>query len=1030
MKLNYSYIILICCFFILGCKSTRKQSTILYFSVHDESERSEKVKKLISKQGWHFKVTADPSSLWDDSLNSISAIVMHISDINNLDHRAIPQLKRYLEAGGGGIIAINDTLLEDKGWPWLQSWLEKDEGAMFDQDQGRLALLSSSFSSGDLAPALKFAIGDNYIPQYKKTTTLSVPDSSRYIQEVLVQGLDEPMQMAILPNMDVLFVERKGGVKLFDHESGETKTVANLNVFSGIEDGLLGVALDPGFEENHWVYFYYAAAGEIAINKLSRFELYNDSLVLGSEKILLEIPTQRIYCCHSAGYLSFDSDGLLYISIGDNTNAEETEGYTPVDERPGRSLADDQATAANTNDFRGKILRIRPLPDGTYSIPEGNLFPQDGSVGKPEIYIMGSRNPYRFSIDWKNNYLYWGDVGPDTKVKASTGELMSFDEINQAREAGFYGWPYFLGNNEIFPMYNYATKVEEEGKNPLTPMNLSPNNTGAKELPPAKSAMIWYGKGNSEKFPLVGNGGATAMAGPVFYSEAYADPSYGLSKYYDGKLFIYEWIRGWVMAVTFDENGNYLRMEPFLEHLTFDAPIDMQFGPDGSLYMLEYGTNWFSKNSNAKLVRIQYVEGNRAPNGVIDVDKEYGASPMEVKISAKNSFDHDRTDNLSYTWEIENNILEGEDIAYTFTKDGTYEIALSVKDNNGGIGTTTKKVFVGNTPPQVNVNSKANQSFYWDNSFLDYDIQVSDNEEEVNLDRINLSFGYIPLGKDAATILTGNQDVSDFNHLKGKQLIASLDCRSCHSIDMESVGPTYQKIAERYSNKAGSLKLLAEKIINGGSGAWGERAMSPHPTISEKEAEEMVGYILSLTDRQLRIPIKDSIKLSEHIGKGNEGAYLLRASYKDQGANGIGELQSHDYILLKSPIIQAEDFDEGNVGISTITTAFLAYITHIQNGKYIKFNQIDLSHVKSLIYNVQLNGSGGDIEVRLDKPDGALISTITIPAGKTDLPTSGWKEMGSEIRSTAGKHDLYFVFKSDRQGYNFFNIDWIKFSNR
>src|SRR5690606_12607406 len=100
------------------------------------------------------------------------------------------------------------------------------------------------------------------------------------------------------------------------------------------------------------------------------------------------------------------------------------------------------------------------------------------------------------------------------------------------------------------------------------------------------------------------------------------------------------------------------------------------FGPDGSLYMLEYGTNWFSKNTNAKLVRIQYVKGNRTPNGVIDVDKEYGGSPMEVKISAKNSYDHDKIDNLSYTWEIDNNILHGENIVYTFTKDGTYEITL------------------------------------------------------------------------------------------------------------------------------------------------------------------------------------------------------------------------------------------------------------------------------------------------------------------------------------------------------------------
>src|SRR5690606_23945648 len=141
------------------------------------------------------------------------------------------------------------------------------------------------------------------------------------------------------------------------------------------------------------------------------------------------------------------------------------------------------------------------------------------------------------------------------------------------------------------------------------------------------------------------------------------------------------------------------------------------------------------------------------------------------------------------------------------------------------------------------------------------------------------------------------------------------------------------------------------------SGNWGERAMSPHPEISEEESQEMVSYILSLADKGSdRLPTKGKVKLQEHIGKGNDGAYLLNATYKDRGANGIGELQSRDYILLKNPIVQAEDFDEGNVRIATITTAFLSYIRAIVNGKYIRFNGIDLTYVKSLAYSVQENG--------------------------------------------------------------------------
>ena len=459
------------------------------------------------------------------------------------------------------------------------------------------------------------------------------PDSTRFTTMMLAQGLDEPMEMAILPNLNVVIVERKGGVRLYDAREKQLKTIAHLNVFSGIEDGLLGVAIDPDFSRNNWIYLYYGVGGEKAVSRLVRMELRGEELIQSTEKILLEIPTQRKYCCHSAGYLTFDVDGNLYLSTGDNTNAEETEGYTPVDERPGRELADDQATAANTNDLRGKILRIKPLPDGpagapAYAIPDGNLFPKDGSKGRPEIYIMGSRNPFRVSIDPKTKYVYWGDVGPDTKVPSAEGGVMSFDEINQARKPGFYGWPYFLGNNEAFPKYDFATRQEGPRKDPQRPINDSPNNTGLRELPPAQPPLIWYAKGESKRFPLVGKGGASAMAGPVYYSDLYPNAPYKLPAYYDGKLFIYDWIRKWIMAVTLDEKGNYAGMEPFLPHLNVVAPVDMQIAPDGAVYLLAYGTNWFARSADAGLIRVEYSEGNRNPVATISASALYGAATL------------------------------------------------------------------------------------------------------------------------------------------------------------------------------------------------------------------------------------------------------------------------------------------------------------------------------------------------------------------------------------------------------------------
>lgn len=1029
MKKNIQLVVALYCLLLtIGCQPKRDNVHVVYFA--GDGSKSALQNVLENETEWNVRRSSNSSMLRDDSLTHISALVIPVSELNQLDHRAIPALKRYIEAGGGGILALRDTAFVDRGWPWLKSWLAQEDGASFEQDKGRLAVLGPNASDEQMRTTLAFLVGKNQLPNYEKVSTLNVPDSSRYVREVLVEGLDEPLQMALLPNNDVLFVERKGGVKLYEDSSGITKNLANLNVFSGIEDGLLGVAIDPGFEENAWVYFYYAPAGENAVNYLSRFELHGDSLALASEKVVLEIPTQRVYCCHAAGYLAFDKDGLLYLSTGDNTNAEETEGYTPVDERPGRSLADDQATAANTKDLRGKILRIRPLPDGTYEIPEGNLFPRDGAEGRPEIYTMGSRNPFRFSIDSKNGYVYWGDVGPDTKVKASNGAFMSFDEINQAREPGFFGWPYFLGNNEVFPKYNYETKKEEPGKDPAKPINSSPNNTGARELPPAKPAMIWYGKGNSTEFPLVGSGGASAMAGPVYYASDFKDAPYRLSEYYDKKLFIYEWIRGWILAVTLDDQGNYLRMEPFLEHLKWDAPVDMQLAADGSIYLLEYGTNWFSKNTNARLVRIRYAEGNRNPVADIQVDKQYGGAPLKVVLSGKGSGDFDEDDQLRYTWQVNGADLEGEEVRYTFEKPGTYEVTLTVADDKGGAGIAKRKIYVGNTPPEVSIVSGSNRSFYWDNSKLDYSVEVKDKEEKIDPSRIDISFGFIPSGKDAAIVLTGNQDVSSFKYIKGKQMIASLDCRSCHSVDQESVGPTYRAISDRYAGKKDALNALARKIIEGGSGNWGERAMTPHPAVSAQDAREMVSYILSLSEKNERLPVKGELVLDEHIGKGTEGAYLLNAAYRDRGANGIGELQSRDYVLLRSPRIQAEDFDEGNVRIGTVTTLFLSYVMDVQAGKYIRFNDVDLAHVKRLKYKVQTNGVGGTVELRLGGIDGPIINSLKVPGATGKSTDAEWREMISDVKLTRGKHHLYFVFNGQEGNVNYFNLDWIEFINK
>jgi glucose/arabinose dehydrogenase len=159
------------------------------------------------------------------------------------------------------------------------------------------------------------------------------------------------------------------------------------------------------------------------------------------------------------GDIDFDAAGNLYLSTGDDTNPFQSDGYSPIDERTNRNPAfDAQRTSANTNDLRGKILRIKVNANGSYSIPSGNLFAAGTSGTKPEIYAMGFRNPFRMSVDRA--------TGSSTSATtARRGVLVGPRPLGTGRVrprhlAGNYGWPYCTGTNtaaETYAEWDFAT---------------------------------------------------------------------------------------------------------------------------------------------------------------------------------------------------------------------------------------------------------------------------------------------------------------------------------------------------------------------------------------------------------------------------------------------------------------------------------------------------------------------------------------------------------------------------------------------
>lgn len=419
---------------------------------------------------------------------------------------------------------------------------------------------------------------------------------------VLLSGLQEPIALDVASDGRVFVAERHGDLKMWMPGAAPAQPAGHLDVFTGPEDGLLCLALSPGFATNQWVFLFHSTPGVLE-NRISRFVLTNGVLDAQSRQTLLRIPTVIPKPNHSGGGLGFDAAGNLYVSTGDYTYANKSEGFAPLDRRPGHELNDSERTAANTDDLRGKILRVHPEADGGYSIPAGNLFPPGMPGTRPEIYVMGCRNPFRFSVDAPTGRLYWGDVGPDAVGPDPLRGPAGFDEFNVATAAGNFGWPYFQADNRPYLAWDFATKTAGAAMDVEHPVNDSPNSSGLRQLPPARPAFLWYPPGPSSRWPELGSGARSAMAGPVYHFDPALQSPGKLPAAYDGAVFLFDWERGWIKAVWLDERDQVKRIRPFMPEVRFKRPICLKLGPDGALYLLEWGSNW-SNNQDAALVRL------------------------------------------------------------------------------------------------------------------------------------------------------------------------------------------------------------------------------------------------------------------------------------------------------------------------------------------------------------------------------------------------------------------------------------------
>ena len=875
-----------------------------------------------------------------------------------------------------------------------------------------------------LIPVLTFFFGSCTKEESDPFATTK-PDESRFTKVTLVEGLNEPMELEVLENKDVLFIERAGKIRLYKNETGELVEAGFLDVYPEREDGLMGLAKDPDFKNNHWIYLYYAPANT-SVNRISRFEFRNDVVDLSSEKILLDVPVYRD-CCHSGGSLEFDRHGNLFLSLGDDSTPFESSNFNPIDERSFRAEnVDAQRSSGNANDLRGSIIRIHPEADGTYTIPEGNLFPAGTEGTRPEIYVMGNRNPFRIAIDPHNDNLFWGEVGPDAAENDSLRGPKGHDEYNLATKPGFFGWPYFVGDNKAYWKFDFEKEESLFQFDPNAPLNTSPRNTGIQNLPPAQKPLIWYPYDESIEFPMLGTGGRNAMAGPVYYREDYEDSEVRFPGYYNGKSIFYDWMRNWIFMVSLTENNELDTLEQFMPNTVFDKPVDMQYGPDGALYILEYGTFWRSQNDNSGLYRIEFAAGNRKPNVKMAANKRNGASPLTVEFSSEGTKDLDQGDQLEYLWDFGGLASSKEkNPSFTFDKPGVYPVTLTVKDQAGALSESKMEIQVGNESPKVEINWKGNRSFYFPEETVAYEVVIQDEEDSEILDsNIDFSIDFMEGGYDV--IQTGPEEEM---LSMGETLINQAGCKGCHGISNKSVGPSYTEVSKKYLNDPEAKNYLINKVTNGGSGVWGDTQMPGHVHLTKQEIEEMVDFILSISNPSLNkrvLPLSGSYTMDQPAMSG--GYYLVQASYEDQGANGIQPKKTIEQLVLRnteiSPTIADlfQDVAKSNENNSH-------FVKYTEKNAYFVFKDLDLSSIRSIDMELDPGNLAAKIEIRKGGPTGELIGETKVLDKNDRKGKENWFEVNIPIQETTEPSDIYFVIQTE-QGisiWNTFNVNSLHF---
>jgi glucose/arabinose dehydrogenase/PKD repeat protein len=492
-----------------------------------------------------------------------------------------------------------------------------------------------------------------------------------------VMSVDSPTALAFTPDGRLLVTSEPGRLRVY--KNGALLANPALDISSKVctngARGLLGIAVDPNFATNNYIYLFYtfkkhgvcpqwpSNTANVPVNRVERYVLSDSNTATPDKVIVDNIPNMHH---NNAGDLRFGKDGYLYVTVGDGA----------CDYAGNSGCGGENDASRDPHILLGKVLRI--TRDG--GIPATNPYTGTDSarcnltgrtdVGKKcqETFASGFRNPFRFAFDpnASGTRFFVNDVGEGR-----------WEEVSEGRSGADYAWNLCEGNHD----------------NPNRPGSV--NCGAAPYTPPIHDYSHDTGCSSITAAAFVPNG-----VWPAAY-----DNSYLFGDYTCGKIF----------KLTPDGAGGFKRTD-FVTGLGENSAVAMTFGPyqgNQALYYTTYGGNGpGSGGVGGEVRRIAYNgNANRPPTAAVTANPASGALPLTVDFDASGSTDPDAGDTLtSYIWDFgdgsPSQSTTTPTTSHIYSTNGTYTASVRVEDNHGVFSEAiTVRIDAGNEAPTPVIES-------------------------------------------------------------------------------------------------------------------------------------------------------------------------------------------------------------------------------------------------------------------------------------------------------------------------------------